>query len=260
MNLLNELHIFIKSVFYWICAFCASSVFFFVFGMKDVVMWGKKYTLLLPTANSFTVQIFNKISHDLLPANVQLIATNPMSAFVSQAKFSMLLGFMVTFPIFIYEIILYIQPALLPREKKVVRWSVIPFVCLFFSGALFSYFFLIPASFRVLYPYATVMGANPLFSLDEFIYYIVGLMVSIGLMFLLPLFMILLSFLRIIKPTFWREKWRHALLFFLILSAIITPDGSGITMFMLFLPLVALYFTGCSFARRATLDVVEPVE
>jgi len=250
MDLLNEVQIFIKNIVYWIFSFLSSSLFFFIFGLKYIEIWGKDYLLPFPTKNTFSVMAFLKIKQDLLPVNVQLITMNPMSAFVSQILFSMLLGFLLTIPVFIYNIVMYLQPALLPREKKVVFWSLIPFVILFFSGCLFSYVYLIPATFKVLYPFATVMGAQPLFSLDEFIYYVIGLMMSVGVMFLLPLFMILLSYLGIIKAVFWKTKWRYALLLFLILSAIITPDGSGITMLMLFLPLATLYFVGCFFASK----------
>ena len=204
----------------------------------------------LPTQDSFSVQVFNKIRYDLLPPGVQLIVTNPMSAFVSQILLSILLGFLLTFPFFIYKIILYIQPALLPHEKKAVLWSLLPLVSLFFAGCAFSYFFLIPVTFKVLYPYAVSINAITFFSIDEFIYYVSGLMVAVGMMFLLPLFMVLLSFMGIIKADFWRKNWRYSCLFFLISSAIITPDGTGVTMMMLFLPLATLYFMGYVFANK----------
>jgi sec-independent protein translocase protein TatC len=256
MTLFEELIIFIKSIFYWICYFIGFSFFFFIFGLKKVVIFGQNYFLPLPTKNSFSVQVFNKIRYDLLPPGVQLVVTNPISAFVSQILLSMLLSFLLTTPLFIYKIIMYLQPALLPREKKVVLWSLLPFAFLFFTGSAFSYFFLIPATFKILYPYATVINAIPFFSIDEFIYYVFVLMIAVGVMFLLPLFMILLSFVGIIKADFWRKNWRYALLFFLVLSAIITPDGTGITMVMLFLPLTALYFAGYVFANKLSRGIV----
>lgn len=250
MTLFEEIKIFLKNILYWIYSFVGFSFFFFAFGFKEVVVFRKSYVLPVLTQNSFSVQVFNMIKRDLVPPGVQLVVTNPMSAFVSQILLSILLGFIATLPFFIYKIILYIQPALLPHEKRAVLLSLLPFVFLFVSGALFSYFFLVPATFRVLYPYATAIGAVPLFSIDEFIYYVCGLVIAVGVMFLLPLFMILLSLMGIVEPQFWRRKWRYALLFFMILSAIITPDGTGITMIMLFLPLITLYFAGYIFANR----------
>ncbi len=250
MTLLKELKLFAKHISYWIFSFIGFSLLFFTFGFKRIVIFGKDIFLLLPTENSFSVQVFNKIGQDLLPAGVQLVTTNPMSAFVSLMLLSMLLGFLVTIPLFLYKIIIYLRPALLLHERKAVLWSLLPLVFLFFSGTLFSYFFLIPATFKILYPYATSIGATPFFSIDEFISYVVGLMIAVGMMFLLPLFMVLLSSMGIIRADFWRKKWQHACLFFLISSAIITPDGTGVTMAMLFLPLAALYFTGYVLANQ----------
>ncbi len=254
MTIIEELKIFLKSILHWVYYFIGFSFFFFLFGLKSVTILGKDYLLPLPDANSFSVQVFNKVRHDLLPLDVQLIVTNPMSAFVLQILLALLLSFLVTIPLFIYKIIIYLQPALLPYERKAVLWSLLPFVFLFFSGCAFSYFFLIPATFKVLYPYAIMIGAMPLFSIDEFIYYVFGLMIAVGAMFLLPIFMVLLSIMGIIDAEFWGSRWRYALLFSLLLSAIITPDGTGVTMIMLFLPLAILYFLGYIFASKLSKD------
>jgi sec-independent protein translocase protein TatC len=160
----------------------------------------------------------------------------------------MLLGFLVTIPLLLYQTIAYLHPALLPRERKVVLWSLPLLILLFIAGVAFSYFFLIPETFKILYPFASGMGVTPFFSLAEFTKYVLALLIGVGLMFLLPVFVVLLSFLGIIKADFWIKKWRFAVMFFLILSAIIAPDV--ITMFMLFIPLIGIYLAACFFAKK----------
>jgi sec-independent protein translocase protein TatC len=271
MNLFEESKIFIKNILHWIYFFVGSSFFFFLFGLKKMMIFGKVLFLPLPSRdaysllfgknfhfqffsdNSLTIQIFNKIKFDLLPPNVQLIATNPVSAFISQIYLSVLLGFLLTIPFFFYKITVYLNPALLPREKKAVIWSLLSFVFLFFSGAMFSYLFLIPETFNILYPFTTSMGVVPFFSISEFIQYVFGLMIGVGVMFLLPIFMILFSFLGIIKADFWVTKWRFGVMFLLILSAIIAPDV--ITMIMLFIPLLSLYLVSCYFSKKFSRSV-----
>ena len=271
MAFLHELKIFVKNILHWVYYFVGFSFLFFFFGLKEVVLWGRNLYVPIISENSFSlffgkgleiasrfpksfsVQIFNIIRHDLLPPDVQLIVTNPMSAFTAQITLSLSLGFLITFPILIYRTITYLHPALLPREKKAVFWSLVPLILLFFTGCAFSYFFLIPETFKVFYPFATGMGVIPFFAVDKFIQYIFVLLIGVGLIFLLPFFVILLSFLGIIKARFWISKWRFAFVFFLVLSAIITPDV--ITMFMLFIPLQGLYFAGCFFAERFNNDV-----
>jgi sec-independent protein translocase protein TatC len=250
MTLLAELRIFVKHILHWFYWFTGCSFFFFAFGIKESILFGRVYYLPEMSKESIAVQFFNKVRVDLLPDNVQLVVTNPMSAFVCQTLVAASLAFMLTFPFFIYGVTRYLNPALLPEEKKALAMSIFPVVLLFFSGCAFSYFFLIPTIFSVLYPFATSIGAMPFFSLDEFVYYVFSLSIAVGIMFLLPLFMILLSMMRIIKASFWKKKWRHAILIFLILSAIITPDGTGVSMIILFLPLAILYFFGYFFAKK----------
>ena len=250
MDFLKELKIFAKHIFYWIISFAGFSIFFFGFGLKKIVIFGQEVFLFLPSENSFTAQAFNMIRADLLPPDVKLLATNPMSAFVAQILLSMLLSFLLTTPFFIYKIILYLRPALFPHERRAVILSVLPLTLLFLSGSAYSYFFLIPTTFKMLYPYTTNIGAAAYFSINEFIHYVFGLMLYVGLVFLLPVFMVLLSWLGIIRAEFWKNKWRFALLLFLIGSAMITPDGTGVTMAMLFLPLMILYLAGYALAHK----------
>lgn len=217
-----------------------------------MVFFGRDFYLPLPYEDSISVQVFNKVRGDVLPPNVQLLVTNPMSGFLSQVSLAIFLAFLVTIPLFIYKITLYLRPALHEHEKRVLTWILWPTVFLFFSGCAFSYLFLVPATFSVLYPFATNIGATAFFSLDEFIYYVFSLTFYVGIMFLLPLFMIMLSLMGIVKAELWLRVWRHAILLFLVLAALITPDGTGITMAMLFVPLSSLYFVGYYFAKKLT--------
>src|SRR3989338_5802001 len=224
MGILDETKFFLKSILSGIISlFVISGVFF-----------------LLPFSNPLTVQIFNKIQSDLLPSGVHLIVTNPLSAFIAEIELSILLAFIILFPFFLYKIIKYLIPALLHHEKKIILQSVIPSSLLFFIGCLFSYYFLIPTTFKMLYPYALSIGATPFFSFEEFISSVFSLMIVTGVMFLLPIFILLLTFLWVVKPDFWLKHLQHAFLFFLIFTAIIAPDGTGITMVILFCPLMIL--------------------
>ena len=90
---------------------------------------------------------------------------------------------------------------------------------------------------------------TPYFSLDSFVSSVFLLTVSVGVIFLLPVVMVLLTRLSIIPHEWWWEHWRGALLTSLILSAVITPDGSGVTMAFLFIPLMLLYGIGAVLSK-----------
>ena len=241
----TELKEFIRSILSWIIVLVGFSFFFFLFDFKEVFLFDKAYLLPLPsTYDSFASQALLVIQEDLLPQGVELIVTNPLSAFLAQVIVSLLMAFIVTLPYFFYKMFGYLFPALFESERKAILKVLLPSVFLFFAGCAFAYHILIPLIFKTLYPYTVIIGAVPFFSVQEFISLVFGIMIAVGIMFLLPVFMSLLAFLGLIGPSFWKRNWRHALLVFLIFSAIITPDGTGISMMILSAPLAGLYFLG----------------
>jgi len=229
MNLFKEVNELKKTFLPWLYVFLAFTIFFFI----------------LPSPlNSFSAQFFYKIQEYLLPKGMQLIATNPLTPFLAQMTVALFLGFILTLPFLLYKIIKYLLPALYEHERKTIAKILIPSLILFISGCLFAYLSLIPLTFKLLYPFAKVMGVTQFFAINEFITLTLAFMVAVGVIFLFPVFMVLLSYFGIIKVDFWKKNWRYAILIILIFTAVITPDNSGITMFLLFFPLTGLYFLG----------------
>ncbi|MCX6731838.1 MAG: twin-arginine translocase subunit TatC [Candidatus Parcubacteria bacterium] len=250
MTLLEELKIFVKNILYWIFSFVGFSFFFFIFGLKKAAIFGKNYFLPLPTENSFSVQVFKMMERNFMPSGVQLIVTNPWSGFIVQLEIAIILAFIVTFPLFLYKIIKYISPALFEHEKKAILKTTAAFTVLFISGCLFAYYYMIPLTFKFMYPFATSLGIVTFFSLDTFMAWVITILITTGIIFLLPIFIIVLTYLRIVNPDFWRKKWRPAFLSLLIFCAIITPDQTGVTMMLLFVPLAILYTGGAILAGK----------
>lgn len=233
--MLQELQYFIKSILYWIFVLFLFSFLFFIpiFSNKSI-----------------TTLVFRNISERLLPPNVEFVVTDPLSAFVSHLTISITLAFLVTFPFLLYGIMSYLSPVLSKIERTKIFKVLVPSTLLFISGCIFAYYFIIPITFKLLYEFAVSIEATQFFLVNEFIYLVAGLMVITGILFLLPIFMIFLTFIGLVEKGFWLKKWRQSLLFFLIFSAVITPDGTGITMLLLSIPLIALYSLGCIITRQ----------
>ena len=250
MNIFQELKELGKSILAWFYVFLILSGIAFTVGLKKITFLNRDILFPLPTINSFSVKFFEIIQKDLLPNGVDLIVTNPLSAFLAQISVSVFLAFIITFPLLLYRIVGYISPALYNKEKKAFLKILFPSFLLFIIGSLFAYFVLIPPTFKILYSYTSAMGAIPFFSVREFVSSVFVLIFVVGVLFLLPIFMLLLTKLGIIKANFWKKNWRYAISIFLIFSAIITPDGTGITMLLLSIPLAILYFIGVVISRR----------
>lgn len=251
MRFIQELKELKDHILSWLWSFVIIAFAIFTVGLNKVQIFGFDFVAPTFSQHSLAAMFFDLIRRDLLPEGVKLIAVSPVSAFASQITVSLLLAFILTFPFFLFKLSGYLSPALHDSEKKAATKIFIPSVILFFAGALFAYFSLIPETFRVLYSFNAIIGAEPFFSVSDFIGWVFVLMFATGIMFLLPIFMYLLGRLGVIRPNFWRENWRGALLVFLVVSAIITPDGSGVTMMLLSAPMMALYGLGMTLSEVA---------
>lgn len=251
---IEEIKIFTRNLTEWLLLLFAFTLFFFSFGIKQATVMGKNILFPFPTESSFAAQFFNYMTTDLIPQGVTLIVTNPLSAFVVQIKIALLLAFIFTLPFLLYRLIQYFSPALFTSEKMSVLKVALPSAVLFALGSIFAYLGLIPPTFAILYSYTDSIGATPFFTVNEFVSLVLGLMFATGIMFLLPVCMALLSRFGIVPPSFWREQWRYAVVFFLVISAIITPDGSGVTMILFSLPMIGLYGIGYIISQK--LDAV----
>ena len=221
------------------------TILFLIVSMQKVTLGAYEFFAPLPSASeSIALQVFLRMKQDLVPDSVQLIVTSPTTGFVSQVTIAFLLSFFLAFPYFLYRVVMYLSPALQATERSLLFLITIPALLLFTGGAVFAYFFLIPSVFRVLYSFVLPGTAISFLAVDEFIGTVCSLMFTSGLMFLLPIAMILINFTGIVPRDFWYQNWRVSVLTLLTISAIITPDGSGTSMLILSFPLIGLYALG----------------
>jgi len=254
MAFLNELQIFGKKILTWLWLFLAAFGFFFAFGIKSINFQFSIFNFQLPVPwpsyNSISALFFKKIQADLLIKEMELIVINPLDALWAQIGISLFLAFIITLPFLLYKIASYLSSALHKKEKRAILKALVPSTILFIIGCLFAYYFLIPITFKFLYSYVLAVGAKPFFVVNQFISLVLIMIIVVGIVFLLPIFMILLSHLGIVKPDVWKKNWQYAILIFLILAAIITPDGTGITMVLLAMPLTVLYLLGYLVSKK----------
>lgn len=228
----------------WLLWLLAATAFFFSVGVHTFAVYGYALTLPWLEGASLSARLLAALAESLVPAGVSLVVTTPLAAFVAQVKVALLLAFIATLPIGIIRLVRYFGPAMYARERRVVRLLALPATVLFALGAWFAYVFVIPPTFSILYGYAGTIGATSYFALDALVALAVSLMAACGIMFTLPVAMVALARAGVVSGAFWRQQWRGALVTFLIVSAILTPDGSGVTMVLLAAPMAALYGAG----------------
>lgn len=209
--------------------------------------------------NNTATQIALFMSNTLLPKEVKLIQTAPGQAFFAQINIAILIAIIASIPVIVKETFGFISPAIINKEKRIkqiVKIS-IPTTGLFIVGMIFSYVLVIPFVLDFLYKYGESIGVATFLNINDFISFVLQFLLGFGISFELPVIMYIVSLTDLVDYNFWRKNFRYALLVFVILGAIITPDGSGITMWFITGPMIGLYMVGMVFIKRKEKKILK---
>ncbi len=200
--------------------------------------------------HNLSARIMMYMQQTLLPPSVTLVQTAPGQAFFAQIYVSALIGLIGSMPVIVREIVLFISPAISQRSRKSISRILIPAVALFVTGVAFAYFAAVPFTLDFLYQYGDAIGVLPLINISDFISFVMQFFLGFGIAFELPIMMYAVSMTGAMSPKFWRNNFRYAVIVLVIFGAVITPDGSGITMWFVAGPMIALYLVGMVAVER----------
>lgn len=200
--------------------------------------------------DNIAAQLTGHMRGALVPDGVQLIQTEPGQAFFAQIYVAALVGLAAGMPVIVRELVAFIRPALKDGEVHVGRAITIPAVGLFAAGCLFSYAAVVPFVLEFLYSYGESSGLVTFLNVIGFVTFVLQFLLAFGFSFQLPLVMYAASASGIVGAGFWRRNARYAIVAIVVFGAVITPDGSGVTMWFVAGPMLALYAAGTLAIRR----------
>ncbi len=155
-------------------------------------------------------------------------------------KVCLVAGIILAMPYLVYHGIMFVSPALTPKEKKYV-YLILPWIALMFLGGVaFSYFILIPPAIRFLTSFGADI-ATPEIRIGNYIAVVTRLLLAIGFVFEMPVITTFLARLGVIKPKWLSDHRRMAIIFAFIIAAIITPTFDPINQSLVAVPLIVLY-------------------
>ncbi len=236
-------------------------VVFMTFALGSVTVAGAQVPMIFPALGSdqspMANQFFLMLKAYLVPVAVNGLPLHfsfktPWDGVLVQIKAAMFLAILVGSPFIVFELGKFIGPALKPSEKRLILRITAPVLVLFLAGIALCLVVVLPFTFKLLYSVQTTVGADflVLFA-DDFISFTLLFLLAFGLAFQLPVLMYGLSWLGIVGAGFWKKYWRFATIAIFFFGAIITPDGSGVTMMLVALPMLGLYVIGYVAARYA---------
>lgn len=183
------------------------------------------------------------------PFTDDLIFYGPTEALFASIKVSFLAGIILSLPVILYQLWKFIEPALLPREQ---RWA-IPLLCLaaglFALGLVFCNLVILPLVIQYFVSFGMDRELTPQLGVGTYVDMNVKFLLFFGCAFEMPLITTLLARLGVISHQILAQYRKHAALVALILSAIVTPDSTMVTMLLMAVPLMVLYEVGILGAR-----------
>lgn len=160
---------------------------------------------------------------------------------------------MLIIPYLLLEVWWFVKPALYPRERKKARGFVLITSVLFYLGALFGYFIIMPLAVNFLANYSVHDSIVNQFQLYSYVRILLSTVLSAGIVFEMPVLIYFLSRMGIITTAFLKKYRKHVFVILLVLSAIITPPDV-LSQFIVAIPLFLLFELGVRVARRNEKD------
>ncbi|MFQ6105619.1 MAG: twin-arginine translocase subunit TatC [Candidatus Hydrothermarchaeaceae archaeon] len=182
--------------------------------------------------------IIQQIKVDMLPASVTLIETSLLEYVMVKLQISLMLSVFAALPLVVLIVLRTLKIKL--RKKSIVKWLFAGFV-LFALGFSFTYFLLLPGAIKILTSLAIEADIVPLFSISQFMVFIVLTLVIFSSVFELPLAVSWLALRGIVSVETLRKKRRHVWVATLVFTAIVTADPTPFSQILLSIPLLILY-------------------
>ena len=233
-----------------IAVFAILSFTFFDFVFNSIIMGPKSldfwtYRMMCKIGSLLNLPEF---CVEQIPFN--LIVTEITSQFMIKINSCLLMALFLGFPYLLFEIWLFIKPALTEIEQKSARGFVFFATVLFVLGALFGYYIVVPLSINFLANVSLSPEIQNEFRLDSYLSTVATLTLGCGIIFLLPILIYVLSKIGIMTPEFMRASRRYAIIIILIIAAIITPTADIFTLLTVSAPMFLLYELSITVSAR----------
>ncbi|NQX40382.1 sec-independent protein translocase protein TatC [Pedobacter steynii] len=189
------------------------------------------------------VEKFPSIGSDfcITKIDAKIINTEMAGQFTLQLNSCVMVGIILGIPYLLFELWLFVKPALHENERKSASGFVAFASFLFFLGILFGYYMICPLSINFLTNFTVSPEIQNTFTIDSYLSSVMTLTLGSGVIFQLPVIIYILSKLGIMTPAFMRASRRYSTILILIVAAIVTPTADPYTMLIVALPLFLLY-------------------
>ena len=228
-------------------------LFIVLFALKGIVL----DIVFAPIRDTFPTNRLFSLMADLMgsetlrihPDSVELFNNKMAGQFMLHIKSSFVGAFIIAFPYLIWELWLFVKPALPPQQRKQsIRYAVETPIW-FVMGLLFGYYVIAPLAVNFLGNYQVSDQISNIISVDSYLSTVLSVSFAAAVAFQLPLLIRLLATIGLITSQGMRQYRKIAVAALLIFAAIITPPDV-VSQVLIFIPCYALYEYGIRIAGR----------
>ena len=178
----------------------------------------------------------------------RLIYTKPFGYIGAYFRVGLLGGITLSMPVIVYEVLMYLTPALSPQEKRWTIPTVLGVALSFVLGCAFAYYVVLPPAMYFLLTFGEGT-AEPYIEIGAYIDFVTRMIGGIGFTFETPLIIMFLARMGIVSSKKLIGWWRYAIVLAFVTSAVITPTIDPVTQSLVAGPIIALYAVGIVLAR-----------
>jgi sec-independent protein translocase protein TatC len=201
----------------------------------------------------FVEGIFHRLMQpvlDSLPEKQRAIHyTSYIEPLMVYLKVALYGGIFVAVPWVLYQLWQFIAPGLYRKEKKVVVPFLVSGTLLFYTGAAFCYWLIMPAAFPAMAAIASDASLSPVLTMNEQLSLVLGMLLGFGVVFELPVVIAFLSMIGVVHWTTLAKYRRIAVVVNVTVAAIITPTGDPLNLALMAVPMILFYEIGILLAR-----------
>lgn len=185
-----------------------------------------------------------------LPEGTRLAFLGVTDPFMLYMKVALLAGVFIAAPFWLYQAWRFVAPGLYSRERRMALPFIFFGTLFFVGGGAFAYY--------VAFPYAIDfllnVGANfqAVITIERYFSFLMTVILGLGLMFELPIVLVLLAQLGLVTPGFLMRNFRWAVVLIFFVAALVTPTPDVFNLCLFAVPTIALYLLGAGGAAVVT--------
>ncbi|MDA0167595.1 twin-arginine translocase subunit TatC [Solirubrobacter taibaiensis] len=172
--------------------------------------------------------------------NASLNYDTVTGAFDLRLRIALLAGIVLSGPLWLYELFAFSAPGLTRKEKRYLFGFLAAALPLFTAGCAAG-LLLFPHMVQVLASFASAEDST-LLTASYYFDFVMKIVAATGLAFTLPVFVVMLNFLGIVSARALARSWRVIVIAIVVVSALVTPAADVLSMFLIAMPMTALFF------------------